>query len=92
MGRPYQVADIDMIKDPDLELYDQFYAACLQLRYSDTVALSRTLGVGIRTVRNWKAGVTFPTRRGIATLVIFWVTNGKPRRVITQARAAAGVL
>lgn len=86
------MADIDMVKDPDLDLYDSFFKACSQLRYSDTVALSRAFGVGVRTVRNWKAGATFPTRRGIATLVILWVTNGKPRKIITQAGAAAGML
>jgi len=92
VGRPYQVADIEMVHDPDLVLYDQFYDACSQLRYSDTVALARAFGIGVRTVRNWKAGATFPTRRGIASLVIIWVTNGKPRKLVTQAGAAASML
>ena len=86
------VADIDLSHDPDLELYDQFYEACSALTYPEQTALARTLGFGTRTIRRWKEGVTFPTRKGIATLVILWVLNGKPRKVITQAGAAAGVL
>lgn len=92
VGRPYQVADIDLVHDPDLELYDRFFSACSDLRYSDTVVLARTLGIQVRTIRNWKAGATFPPRKGVATLVIVWVKNGKPRKIVTQAGAAMGVI
>ncbi len=92
VGRPYQVADIDFADDPDLELYDRFYEACSGLRYSDTVVLARTFGFEERTIRNWKAGFTFPPKTMIATKVILWVKNGKPRKIITQAGASAGVL
>ncbi|MCK4714689.1 MAG: hypothetical protein KAT35_03880 [Candidatus Aenigmarchaeota archaeon] len=92
VGRPYQVADINFVDDPDLELYERFYEACSDLCYSDTVVLARTFGFQERTIRNWKAGFTFPPKTMIATKVILWVKNGKPRRVITQASASAGVL
>jgi hypothetical protein len=92
VGRPYQVADIDLVHDPDLELYDKFFSACSVLRYSDTVVLARTLGIQVRTIRNWKAGTTFPPRKGMAHLVIMWVASGKPRKIITQAGAAMGVI
>lgn len=92
VGRPYVVADIDMSIDPDLELYDQFYEACSELSYPDQRALARTLGFGTRTIRNWKAGITFPPRNGIASRVILWVGSGKPKRIISQAGAAGGVL
>ena len=92
VGRPYHKADIDFAYDPDLELYDKFYAACDQLRYFDTVLLSRTLGVSIVTIRLWKAHKTFPARRGIAFQVIDWVNRGKPERIITQAQHAQGLL
>lgn len=82
------MADIPFCCDPDQELYDQFYKACRALSFFDTVVLARTLGVNVRTVRNWKAGKTFPPRRGLATLVIQWVTNGKPVKTMTQAEIA----
>lgn len=92
VGRPYHVADIDLSYDPDLELYDNFFNACAGLRYFETVVLSRTLGVEARTVRNWKAGLTFPKRNGIASQVIRWVNDGKPQKIITQAQAATGMM
>ena len=92
VGRPYHMADIDLAYDPDLELYDRFYAACEQLCYFDTVLLSRALGVCLVTIRLWKAKKTFPARRGMAQQVINWVNNGKPERTITQAENADGML
>jgi len=91
VGRPYHKADIDLRHDSDEELYERFYMACDTLRYFDTVLLSRTLGVQVRTVRNWKSHQTFPPRRGMAQQVIDWVNNGKPQLVITQAQHAAGM-
>jgi hypothetical protein len=92
VGRPYQVADIDLTHDPDLDLYDQFYSACAELTYPDQRALARALGFEERTIRNWRAGNTFPPRKGIATMVILWVSNGKPKKLVTQAGAAAGIM
>lgn len=91
VGRPYHVADIDFKQDPDQELYDKFYAACAQLCYFDTVVLSRALGYSVVTIRLWKAGKTFPARRGIAMQVISWVEAGKPQKTITQAEAANSI-
>lgn len=88
VGRPYHVADIDFNSDPDQELYDDFYKACADLHYFDTVVLSRALGVSVVTVRLWKAGKTFPMRRGMAFQIIDWVNKGKPQKTITQAEAA----
>lgn len=88
VGRPYHVADIDFSQDPDQDLYDEFYKACSELHYMDTLVLSRALGVSIVTVRLWKAGKSFPMRRGMAFLVIEWVKKGKPQKTITQAEAA----
>jgi hypothetical protein len=91
VGRPYHVADIDFRHDPDQELYDRFYEACRDLSYFDTVLLGRALGVALNTIRLWKAGQTFPARRGIAQQVIDWVTRGKPEKVITQAERAKAI-
>ena len=92
VGRPYQEADINFTEDPDQELYDQFYAACADLHYFDTVVLSRTLGVHIVTVRRWKAGQTFPPSKGRAQCVIDWVNMGKPRKIVPRAQATRGML
>jgi len=91
VGRPYHVADIDFSNDPDQDLYDEFYTACRGLRYFDTVVLGRALGVSLVTIRLWKAGKTFPQRRGTAMLVISWVKAGKPQRTVTQAEAATSM-
>lgn len=92
VGRPYHIAEIDFRHDPDQELYDRFYVACAQLCYSDTVKLSRALGVNVVTIRLWKAKRTFPARRGMAQQVIDWVAKGKPERIIKQAESARGML
>jgi hypothetical protein len=91
VGRPYHVADICFAKDPDRELYDQFYRACRNLTYSETVILARAVKVDVRTVRRWQAGQYFPSRRGTAVLIIGWVDRGKPQKMITQAELAAGM-
>jgi hypothetical protein len=91
VGRPYHVADIDFSHDPEQELYDRFYEVCRGFSYFDTVLLSRALGVALNTIRLWKAGQTFPARRGTAMWVIAWVESGKPQRVVTQAQAAASM-
>lgn len=90
-GRPYHEADIDFGKDPDQDLYDQFYRACRTLSYSETVFLARACKVDVRSVRNWQSGKYFPTRRGTAVLILNWVNNGKPERIIKQAELAAGM-
>jgi hypothetical protein len=92
VGRPYHVADIDFRYDPDQELYDRFYAACGQLRYFDTVLLSRALGVSLVAIRLWKAGQSFPRREGTAKQVINWVDNGKPEKIIKQSKTGVGML
>jgi len=92
VGRPCHVADINLKHDPDQGLYDTFYATCSQLHYSDTVRLSRALGVTLVTIRLWKAKKTFPSRRGMALQIIDWVNRGKPERRVTQAEIAAGML
>lgn len=92
VGRPYHVADICFSKDPDQDLYDQFYRACRNLTYSETVVLARALKVDVRTVRRWQEGKSFPVRRGRAVLIIGWVDSGKPQKRITQAELAAGML
>lgn len=91
VGRPYHVADICFGKDPDRELYDQFYRACRGLSYFETVLLARACRVDVRTVRRWQSGRYFPARRGTAVLVIGWVDRGKPQKIITQAELAAGM-
>lgn len=90
-GRPYHVADIDFGKDPDQDLYDQFYRACRTLSYSETVFLARACRVDVRSVRRWQSGKYFARRPGMAILVIDWVNNGKPQKMITQAEDAAGM-
>lgn len=92
VGRPYQVAALDLAKDPAQELYDRFYQACAALRYSDTVVLSRALGLHERSIRRWQYGENFPKRDATAMLIIRWVDNGKPRKVITQAGATRGMI
>jgi len=85
VGRPYHEADIDFSKDPDQDLYDQFFRACRTLSYSETVFLARACKVNVRSVRNWQSGKYFPTRRGVAILILGWVNNGKPERIVKQA-------
>lgn len=87
VGRPYQMADIDFTEDPDQKLYDEFYAACDQLHYFDTVVLARTLGIHVVTVRRWKAHKTFPPGRSTAQRIIDWVNMGKPRKLIPRSQA-----
>lgn len=84
VGRPYHIADICFGKDPDRELYDQFYRACRDLSYFETVILARACKVAVRTVRRWQSGKYFPARRGTAVLIIAWVNSGKPQKMITQ--------
>lgn len=91
VGRPYRIADICFAKDPDRDLYDQFYRVCRGLSYSDTVILARSLKVTVRTVRRWQSGKYFPARRGTAVLVLGWVDRGKPQKTITQAELAAAM-
>lgn len=88
VGRPYHVADIPFGRDPDQELYNQFYNVCRSLSYYDTIVLARALKVDVRAVRYWQAHRYFP-RRGTAMLIIDWVERGKPRKVITQAQSEA---
>ena len=92
VGRPYHVADICFAKDPDRDLYDQFYRVCRSLTYSETVMLARALKVDVRTVRRWQSGECFPARRGWAVLIIGWVDNGKPQKIITRGELATGML
>lgn len=91
VGRPYHVADIPFGKDPDRELYDQFYKACRKLSYFETVLLARACHVDVRTVRRWQSGRYYPARRGTAILVISWVDRGKPQKVVTQEELAEGM-
>ena len=91
-GRPYHVADISFSNDPDTELYEKFYAACRNLSYFEMAVLARALKVDARTVRRWRSGRYFPSRRGLAILVIRWVDRGKPQRTITQAELASGAI
>lgn len=84
-GRPRFVADIDFSNDTELAFWDVFYNACAAFRYRDIMALSRALGVGARTVENWKYKLTFP-RKGIAQQVIDWDSNGRPMKTVQPSR------
>jgi len=90
-GRPYAVADIDFSNDAELLFWDTFYKACSNFRYIEIIALSRALEVSVRTVENWKYGLTFP-RKGIAQQVIDWVSRGKPMKKISPSQAISDML
>jgi len=78
-GRPRFVAEIDFSNDLQLAFRDEFRDVCSDFQYRETVAVSRACGVDIRTVRNWKYGLTFP-QKDIAQQIIDWVRAGKPMR------------
>jgi len=86
------MADIDMSNDPVMEWYDEFCDAMAQLTYPDMRAVARTLGITGRTIQNWKEGRTFPAKIQVALLVVSWVKNGKPRKLVTQTSAASGMI
>ena len=90
-GRPYYVADINFVNDPDLPLWDEFYKVCRQFCYRDIMAVSRAFGVHYNTVNNWKHGITFPSRRGTAVLIIQWAKNGKPMRKVQPGTEPIGM-
>lgn len=92
VGRPYQVADIDMAEDPILPWYDDFCDACASITYRDMMVASRTLGISWRTIYRWKEGITFPARIELAQMLIRWVKAGKPLKSVTQVEAATGVI
>jgi len=92
MGRPYYMADIDMANDPVMEWYDDFCDALDQLTYPDMRAVARTLGITRKTMQNWKEGRTFPAKMQVALMIVRWVNAGKPRKLVTQSQAAAGMM
>jgi len=76
-GRPAYYADIDLSRDPDLELFDAFYSVMRNLSYREMSALARTFVVSYVTIWRWKLGRTAP-RDGTIKLVIHWANQGKP--------------
>jgi hypothetical protein len=91
-GRPYFVADIDFVDDPDMPLWDEFHQVCKQFHYREVMAVSRAFGVDPVTVRRWKYGISYPSRRGIAVLVILWVKNGKPMIKVPPSQSPVSTL
>ena len=78
-GRPRFVAEINFNNDLQLAFRDEFHSVCSDFRYREIAAVSRACGVDIRTVKNWKYGMTFP-QKDIAQQIIDWVKAGKPMR------------
>lgn len=76
-GRPHGVAVINYQTDREVELRDEFFAACADLNYGERMALSRALEVTPVTVANWKYKMCFPSYY-VALQVIDWVKRGKP--------------
>lgn len=91
-GRPYFVADIDFVNDPDLSLWDEFRQVCQQFHYREIMGVSRAFGVYPSTVENWKYGISYPSRRGTAVLIILWAKNGKPMRKVSPSESPASML
>ena len=87
-GRPRYVADYITNRDLALPLYYEFYEACDMLSYRQMLALSRLLGVSLRTVYRWKAHEDFPRHLNMALTVIDWTKLGKPIKLETQAEIA----
>lgn len=75
--RVYAVAEGLGVARFEDDYYQEFYAACSAFGYKDIMAVSRSLDVTPRTVRNWKYRKTLP-QDGIVFGVVSWVREGKP--------------
>jgi hypothetical protein len=91
-GRPRREADIDWTTDPSQFYYDKFFEACRTLSYSDCVSLSNGLKISLRQVYNWRNGRHFPRDIGAALVVIRWVEQGKPVKLVSQRKLLSRVL
>lgn len=91
-GRPRCEADLHWDNDPGQFYYDKFYEACRTLSYSDCKALSYALGISLRAVYYWRYGRTFPREIGIALMVMDWVREGKPTKLVSQRKLLSRML
>ena len=91
-GKPITAAIVGLPDDDDIELYDTFFKACRAFTCSDMTSLAHGLGLTVRTVRNWRYGLTFPKDRNIAKAVILWSKKGKPVKKILQCESLQSLL
>ena len=91
-GRPRCEAQLNLAHDPAQFYYDKFYEACHTLSYSDCLALCHALDISLRAVYAWRNGRNFPRDIGTALLVMDWVREGKPTKLVSQRELLARIL